>query len=75
MRITAITAILATLTFPVANAQEKSLDSEISQITVFSEGAQISGTSSISLQPGTIDLVISGLSPYVDPGSIQVTGE
>lgn len=73
--ITAITAIAATLTFPVAYGQEKSLDSEISQITVFSEGAQISGISSISLQPGTIDLVISGLSPYVDPGSIQVTGE
>lgn len=75
MKITVITAVLAALCISVANGQEKMIKSEITQITVFSEGAQISGTSSASLQPGTTDLVIGGLSPYIDPASIQVTGE
>ena len=75
MRKIILTAILAALILSAADAQEKIIQSEITQITVFSQGAQISEKSALTLQPGTTDLVISGLSPYIDPNSIQVTGE
>jgi len=57
------------------NAQEKKVPSEIKHITVFSQGAQLSSESVTALPSGNTDLVLGGLSPYIDAASIQVTGE
>jgi uncharacterized protein (TIGR02231 family) len=74
-RIVMTTLLAVTLTIITVNAQEKIITAGINNVTVFSQGAQLSETASVPLQPGTIDLVAGGLSPYIDPNSIQVTGE
>lgn len=51
------------------------VDSRISYVSVFPDRAQITRETSASINPGKSLLRISGLSPYVDPASIQVKGE
>ena len=58
-----------------AEGQEKYIPSAVSQVTVFRQGAQLYDELPFSVQPGTIDIVAGGLSPYIDPNSIQVKGE
>src|SRR5512133_474411 len=65
----------ATLSIVIAEAQEKQISAGISQVTVFRQGAQVYGEAPLTLQPGTLDLVAGGLSPYIDVNSIQVKGE
>ncbi|HUW92546.1 MAG TPA: DUF4139 domain-containing protein [Bacteroidales bacterium] len=67
--------IAATLSLIIVEAQEKQISAGISQVTVFRQGAQIYGEVPLTLQPGTLDLVAGGLSPYIDVNSIQVKGE
>ncbi|MCH7415522.1 mucoidy inhibitor MuiA family protein [Belliella sp. R4-6] len=57
-----------------ANPIEKSIKSEIKEVTVFQNGAQINERSSISLGAGETILTIKGKSPYIDSKSIQVKG-
>jgi len=55
--------------------QEKYIQVSPGHVTVFSSGAQVSGEAAVNLQAGTWDYVAGGLSPYIDPNSIQVRGE
>ncbi len=55
--------------------QEKYIASTVSQVTVFRQGAQLCGELPFMVQSGTVDIVAGGLSPYIDPNSIQVKGE
>ena len=55
--------------------QENYIHVPPSHVTVFSSGAQLSGDAAVTLQPGTWEYVAGGLSPYIDPNSIQVRGE
>ena len=55
--------------------QEKYVQCPVTHVTVFRQGAQLSGTAGFTVQPGTYDYVAGGLSPYIDPNSIQVRGE
>jgi len=57
------------------DGQEKYIQVPVSHVTVFSRGAQLSGDAAVTLQPGTWEYVAGGLSPYIDPNSIQVRGE
>jgi uncharacterized protein (TIGR02231 family) len=57
------------------DGQEKYIPVAVSQVTVFRQGAQLYGELPLSVQPGTVDIVAGGLSPYIDPNSIQVRGE
>ena len=69
-------ALLAiALSSSVIEGQEKYLQCPVSHVTVFRQGAQLSGDAAVTLQPGTWDYVAGGLSPYIDPNSIQVRGE
>ncbi len=52
--------------------QEKYIASAVSQVTVFRQGAQLYGELPFTVQPGTVDIVAGGLSPYIDAYSIQV---
>ncbi|MEM6632884.1 MAG: DUF4140 domain-containing protein, partial [Bacteroidota bacterium] len=56
-------------------AQERTLASQISQVTVFLNSAQIQRTTTYSLPMGESILTFSKLSPYIDKNSIQVQGE
>lgn len=70
-------ALLLALTLSAftVEGQEKYIVSTVSQVTVFRQGAQLYGELPFSVQSGTVDIVAGGLSPYIDPNSIQVKGE
>jgi len=70
-----VVLLVTALSSPVLDGQEKYIQSPVTHVTVFRQGAQLSGDAVISVQPGTWDFVAGGLSPYIDPNSIQVRGE
>jgi hypothetical protein len=57
------------------NFREKDLKTEIREVTVFLNSAQIFETGSVSLSPGKAILRIKDLSPFLDDKSIQVKGD
>jgi uncharacterized protein (TIGR02231 family) len=63
------------LTVLAINAQsEKEIKAELKHITVFPDRAQLDHETSFSLLPGKTILRLPGLSPYIDPQTIQVKG-
>ncbi len=44
----------------------------ISEVTVFAQGAQIHKKASYTVKPGITELIIEGVSPYIDAKSLQV---
>lgn len=67
--------LVLALSASTINGQEKYIASTVSQVTVFRQGAQLYSELPFSVQSGTVDIVAGGLSPYIDPNSIQVKGE
>ncbi|MBU0487343.1 MAG: DUF4139 domain-containing protein [Bacteroidetes bacterium] len=67
--------IAATLTMSVFATNEKDVKSKIKNVTVFANGAQVSRTASFSAGSGVTDIVFEGVSPYLNPKSIQVEGD
>jgi hypothetical protein len=55
--------------------KEKELKTEIREVTVFLNSAQIFEHGTVSLSPGKTILTIKNLPPYVDEKSVQVKGE
>lgn len=55
--------------------KEKEVKTEISEVTVFLEGAQVVRKKTIELPAGQIILKFTGLSPFIEPKSIQVKTE
>ncbi|PHR46674.1 MAG: hypothetical protein COA32_09320 [Fluviicola sp.] len=55
-------------------AEEIIKDSKIKQVTVFLKGAQINREAKFTVKPGVHEIIISGVSQFVDPRSIQVRG-
>ncbi|HLP11741.1 MAG TPA: DUF4139 domain-containing protein [Flavobacteriales bacterium] len=49
-------------------------DSKIQKVTVFLAGAQVVREGTFMIQPGVSELSMSGVSPYVDPNSLQARG-
>jgi uncharacterized protein (TIGR02231 family) len=58
------------------NAQPaKTVESKITDVTVFLSRAQITREIKAHIEPGKTDLVISGLTSQLDPQSVQVSGK
>jgi uncharacterized protein (TIGR02231 family) len=53
---------------------EKEIKADIRHVTVFPDRAQIDHETSVSLSAGKTIVKLQGLSPYIDPQSIQVKG-
>lgn len=51
---------------------EKVVKSTIKNVTVYSQGAQVNRTASYSVSSGVTNIVIEGVSPYIDAKSLQV---
>lgn len=58
----------------IAQPVQKAVESKVTKVTVFPEGAQVSRTAKTTISPGTTELTFSGLSPYTSISSIQVSG-
>ncbi len=58
----------------LAFAKEQPLPSTIKKVTVFIEGGQVLRQAATHLPKGKTELILSGLSKYLDPKSIRVKG-
>ncbi len=62
-------------TFIFSQKITKNVQTEIDQVTVYLSGAQISRTENIQLKKGKIEIVFEGISPQMDPSTIQLKVE
>lgn len=53
-------------------SKETTVKTEVSEATVFINGAQITRTKTLDISPGKSKLLFTNLSPYIDPKSVQV---
>lgn len=53
----------------------KQVKSTVKHVTVFTQGAQVFRSSSVTLAPGVTDLVFQGISPFINPTSLQAGGK
>ncbi|MFN5295433.1 MAG: DUF4140 domain-containing protein, partial [Flavobacteriales bacterium] len=67
---------LALLISGVANAQSdiKTIETKITDVTVFMSGAQVSETGSVSVREGENQVRIAGLPAHLDANSIRIEG-
>jgi len=74
MTMKTIFTLLVWLIVQVASSQEieRKTVSKIKEVTVFLNGAQVTRSASLDVQPGTTTWVISGISPRINEQSIQV---
>ena len=56
-----------------AQIQEHTVESNIESVKIYLQGAVVIRTKNINLQTGKHRLILSGLSPNINPQSIQVT--
>ncbi len=73
MKIRIISILVLLVSFVGVFASEQ-IDSEIVEVTVFTDRAQVTRGASFNLQPGEHKLVLSNLPDQIDPNSIQVKG-
>jgi uncharacterized protein (TIGR02231 family) len=56
-----------------AGATEKEIvKSTLTEVTVYSQGAQLHHKANFNVKVGVTEIIIEGISPYIDPRSIQV---
>ncbi len=67
--------VLAALQSTGQPFQEVELPTTLNSVTVFLQGAQITRNGNVQIPQGTSEVMISGLSPYIDEKSIQVQAE
>jgi uncharacterized protein (TIGR02231 family) len=69
--------MLATLLLPcLVKAQDPVWvgNSEINEVKIFQNGAMVTRTAKATLNPGLQEVVLDGLSPYINPQSISLKG-
>lgn len=67
-----IPLLLVILCTNLSNAFQQ--PSKIKTVTVYLDGAEINRTSSLKLNSGKSEITFSGLSPYIEESSIQISG-
>lgn len=56
-----------------AQAAEKEIvKAQITEVTVYAQGAQLFQKANYSIKPGISEVIIEGISPYIDQNSLQV---
>jgi hypothetical protein len=71
--ITALAVLM--ITMPLLAADPVGVTSQIKEVTVFLQGAQISRQARINITKGTSTLIFRELPVAIDPQSIQARGE
>lgn len=67
-----IALIICLLSIQVFAGEEKTVTSKISKVTVYQQGAQIERKASYSVGKGITTVIIEGISPNIDPRSLQI---
>lgn len=73
-KLASIFMLISAFSLSLAASQEKDIKAPIRQVTVYPDRAQVAHESPVDLPAGTTILHFAGLSPYIDPQSIQVKG-
>src|SRR5689334_16144003 len=60
------------IAFSAFSAEKETIKSTISEVTVYTQGAQIYRKASYTIKPGVTELILEGISPNIDPKSLQV---
>lgn len=60
------------LVFQAKAVEKEIVKSTITDVTVYAQGAQIFQKASYSIKPGITEVIIEGISPYIDVNSLQV---
>jgi uncharacterized protein (TIGR02231 family) len=68
--ITLVSIVFITSAF--AGNEDEITKSNITEVTVYAQGAQIKRKASYSIKPGISKIIIDGVSPNIDPNSLQV---
>lgn len=58
-----------------AQERQKSVNSSATEVKVFLNGAQVTRSAGISIDPGVTILALGGLSQHINPATIQVNGK
>ncbi len=74
MKITPLFCSFLLLPLILFAGTEQKVPSKIKSVTVFLSGAQVNREAEVILSAGVNEIVFEGLSPYIDPNSIQVKG-
>lgn len=72
MKRIALILLLLSSQLMAQNFKEKAVKSNISEVTVFLQGAQVTRTAKAEISPGNYLLRVESLSPHIDEKSIQV---
>ena len=67
--------ILLSIAHMAVAQNQKNVESKVTKVTVFPQGAQVIRSARTSVSAGRSELTFIGLSPYIDMSSIQVAGE
>lgn len=67
--------VISNIQLSAQTTPSQELNSEIKRVTVFLSGAQIWRSAKTTLNSGKTELVLGGISPYLDENSIQVKSE
>jgi uncharacterized protein (TIGR02231 family) len=67
-----ITLISFVFTTSLYATEEDIIKSDITEVTVYAKGAQIKRKASYSIKAGVTKVIIDGVSPNIDPNSLQV---
>lgn len=62
---------ISTVQWAHATAAESKIPSSIKEVTVFQRGAQVTRTGQTTISKGQSTLIFTGISPQIDPNSIQ----
>ncbi len=74
MKNSQITLLLVSFLIGEAYSQSKNLNSIAQEVTIFIQGAQVFRKAKTEIPAGESTIVLGNLSPFIDPGSVQVGG-
>ena len=64
--------VLATFSLKALATEKDLVKATLSEVTVYSQGAQLHHKANYTAKIGVTEVSIEGISPYIDPKSIQV---
>ena len=64
--------ILGGMIFQARATENEIIKSTLTEVTVYSQGAQLHHKANYNVKAGITEIIVEGISPYIDPRSIQV---
>ena len=65
-------SLFVALIFNAQAAEKEVVKAQITEVTVYAQGAQLFQKANYSIKPGISEVIIEGISPYIDQNSLQV---